>query len=75
MMGGEDFSRYGIVEPRIPLMMYSIGAVPLEKVEAAKKDGKNLPSLHSDKFIPDTEPTIKTGISTMSVAVIDLLKH
>jgi hypothetical protein len=33
-----------------------------------------LPSLHSSKFAPVPEPTIRTGIITMTSAVLDLMK-
>jgi hypothetical protein len=39
-----------------------------------KKDGKQLPSLHSSKFAPVPEPTIRVGIVGMTSAVLDLLK-
>jgi len=32
-----------------------------------------LPSLHSSKFAPVPEPTIKTGIMAMSAAALELL--
>lgn len=71
VMGGEDFSRYG--REGVPIFMYFLGSVPPEKVEAAKKEGKPLPSLHSDLYYPIPEPTIRTGVMTMSMAVLNLL--
>jgi hippurate hydrolase len=44
-------------------------------VAAAAKSGKSLPSLHSDSFAPVPEPSIKTGVLTMSLAVLDLLER
>jgi hippurate hydrolase len=32
-----------------------------------------LPSLHSSKFAPVPEPTIKTGITAVTAAALDLL--
>jgi hippurate hydrolase len=71
VMGGEDFSRYG--RAGIPAFLYFLGTQAPEKVAAAAKGGKPLPSLHSDSFAPVPEPTIKTGVLTMSLAVLDLL--
>lgn len=71
MMGGEDFSRYG--REGIPIFLYFLGTIPTERVAAAKAGGTALPSLHSDLYHPVPEPTIKTGVLTMSMAVLNLL--
>lgn len=74
MMGGEDFGRYGREEPRIPIFMYRLGAIGSERFRAAVREGGGrLPSLHSGYFYPDAEPTIRTGVTTMSIAVLELL--
>jgi amidohydrolase len=72
VMGGEDFGRYG--KAGVPIFLYFLGTQPPEKVaEAAREGATPLPSLHSDLFYPVPEPTIKTGVLTMSMAVLDLL--
>jgi amidohydrolase len=71
VMGGEDFSRYG--RAGIPAFLYFLGTQAPEKVAAAAKNGRPLPSLHSDSFAPVPEPSIKTGVLTMSLAVLNLL--
>lgn len=74
MMGGEDFGRYGREEPRIPIFMYRLGSIGPERFRAAVREGKGrLPSLHSGYYHPDAEPTIRTGVLTMSAAVLELL--
>jgi hippurate hydrolase len=73
VMGGEDFGRYGRPEPRIPIFMYRLGAVPPDKVAESKRTGKPLPSLHSSKFLPEPKVTIRTGVLTMTAAALDLL--
>lgn len=73
VMGGEDFGLYGREEPRIPISIFWLGTVNPEKFEESRKNGTPLPSLHSSLFAPDAQPTIKTGIKAMSVAVLDLL--
>jgi amidohydrolase len=73
MMGGEDFGRYGR-DGGVPICLYWLGTQKPEVVEAASKEGaKPLPSLHSDSFAPVPEPTIKTGVTTMSMAVLNLM--
>lgn len=75
VMGGEDFSRYGRTPDRIPICMFWLGAVKPEAVAESEKTGKPLPSLHSPFFTPVPEPTIKTGVTAMSAAVLELMKR
>lgn len=72
VMGGEDFSQYGRTPDKIPCCIFWIGAVKPEVVEESKKSGKPLPSLHSPYFAPAPEPTIKTAITGMCAAVLEL---
>jgi hippurate hydrolase len=72
LLGGEDFSRYGLAG--VPIFLYFLGTQPAERVAAAAKEGgKALPSLHSDLFYPVPEPTLRTGVRSMSLAVLNLL--
>jgi hippurate hydrolase len=72
IMGGEDFSRYG--RAGVPIFLFFLGTSAPEKVaEAAKPGSKPLPSLHSDLYYPIPEPSIRTGVLTMSLAVLNLL--
>lgn len=73
-MGGEDFSEYSLPDHSIPAFMFNVGAVDPAKVAEAKKSGTSLPSLHSSKFAPVPEPTIRTGVVAMTAAVIDLMR-
>src|SRR5881398_1633014 len=73
-MGGEDFSEYSLPDHSIPAVDFHIGAVDPEKIVQFKKEGKELPSLHSSKFAPVPEPTIRVGIIGMTSAVLDLMK-
>ncbi len=72
VMGGEDFGMFGRVEPIIPTALFWLGAVNEKVYERATRDDITLPSLHSDLFLPDAEPTIKTGVIAMSNAALDL---
>jgi amidohydrolase len=73
-MGGEDFSEYSLPDHSIPAVDFHIGAVDPEKIAQFKKEGKELPTLHSSKFAPVPEPTIKVGIIGMTSAVLELMK-
>lgn len=72
VMGGEDFSQYGRTKEKIPICIFWVGAVKPELIEANKKSGKPLPSLHSPFWAPVPEPTIKTAITAMCAAVLEL---
>lgn len=74
-MGGEDFSEYSMADHSIPAFMFNVGAVDPAKVAESKKPGAPpLPSLHSSKFAPVPEPTIRTGVIGMTSAVLELMK-
>jgi hippurate hydrolase len=74
VMGGEDFSEYSLPDHSIPAVDFHFGAVDPEKIAEFKKEGKELPTLHSSKFAPIPEPTIRVGIIGMTDAVLELMK-
>jgi hippurate hydrolase len=72
-MGGEDFARYG--RAGVPVFLYFLGTIAPERVaESEREGGRPLPSMHSDLYFPVPEPSIKTGVLTMSLAVLNLLE-
>jgi len=73
-MGGEDFSEYSLPDHSIPAVDFHIGAVAPAKIAEYKQLGKELPTLHSSKFAPVPEPTIRVGIIGMTSAVLELMK-
>ena len=73
-MGGEDFGRYGTTKHKIPVFMFRLGSASPATIKRAQAAGRPLPSLHSSIYAPDPKPTITTGITAMSAAVLDLLK-
>jgi amidohydrolase len=70
-MGGEDFGRYG--REGIPIFFYFLGTMSPAQVEAAERGTETLPSLHSDLYYPQIEPSIRTGVLAMSAAVLNLV--
>ena len=72
-MIGEDFSRYGLVEPRIPIFMFRLGAVAPDAYERAQRGELDLPGLHNSQFAPDADLTIWTGVRTMTSAALEFL--
>ncbi len=73
-MGGEDFSEFSLPDHSVPAFMFNVGGVDPAKAAESKKSGEPLPSLHSSKFAPVPEPTIRTGVIGMTAAVLDLMK-
>lgn len=74
VMGGEDFSEYSLPDHSIPAVDFHFGAVDPAKIAEFKQSGKELPTLHSSKFAPVPEPTIRVGIVGMTAAVLELMK-
>jgi amidohydrolase len=74
VMGGEDFSEYSLPDHSIPAVNFHFGAVDPAKIAEFKQAGKELPTLHSSKFAPVPEPTIRLGIVGMIAAVLELMK-
>ena len=73
VMGGEDFSYFGI-EGDIPIAMLWLGTIEPAVIDAAEKEGLILPSLHSSGFKADAPPAIRTGVTGMTALVLDLMK-
>jgi len=72
VMGAEDFGRFS--EGKIPIFMYFLGTISKERYEESLKDGgKPLPGMHTDTYAPAPEPSVRAGVRTMTLAVMDLL--
>jgi len=71
--GSEDFSEFGMVEPRVPIMFYFIGTSDPEHLERVSRGKEAIPLLHTPKFAPEPETTLTTGLLTMTTAVLELL--
>ncbi|QDU97466.1 amidohydrolase [Lignipirellula cremea] len=71
-LGGEDFSRFILAGS--PGFYYFLGSQPDDKVAAAAAGGPPLSRTHTNAYFPVPEPTIKTGVHTMTLAVLNLLR-
>jgi len=72
MMGAEDFGRYA--QGDVPIFIYFLGSIPKEKYEASlKADGPKLPGMHTDSYAPLPEPSLRTGVRTECLALLNLL--
>lgn len=73
IMASEDFGMFGD-GGKIPYVIFWLGAYDPAKVAESRKSGVALPSLHSPLFAPLPEPALRTGVTAMSDAALELLK-
>lgn len=74
VMGGEDFSQFRRASPDdVQSMIFWISGTPQPMLDALKKDGTPLPSLHSPYWAPDAEKVIETGAEALATAALDLM--
>jgi len=73
VMGAEDFAEYGLTKEKVPLCMFWLGTQAPALISATRAQGGTLPSLHSPYFKPVPGPTIETGVTAMSSAVLGLM--
>lgn len=70
----EDFSEY--VKAGVPGMFFLVGVHDAKTIEASRvPGGAPLPGNHSPFFAPAAEPSIKTSVKAMSVAVLTALQR
>lgn len=73
IMGSEDFGIFSMGE-KIPAVIFWLGAYDPAKVAESEKTGKALPSPHSPLFAPLPEPALRTGVTAMTDAALELLQ-
>ena len=71
-MAGEDFGYFSI-DPTIPSVFWRVGGTPVEDVERAAKGGPPVPSHHSPQFKIAPEPSVRVGVESTVVALLELL--
>ncbi len=70
----EDFAEFA--SAGVPSMFFLVGVLDPKDVEAARAPGgKPLPGNHSPFFAPVPEPSIKTAVKAMSLAVLSALQR
>jgi amidohydrolase len=73
-MGSEDVGVFGLEGHKIPVVYYWLGAMYPDRYAAASAAGKELPGMHTSRFEPDPEPTLETGVKSMTGVAISLLQ-
>jgi amidohydrolase len=74
VMGSEDVGVFGLEGHKIPVAFLWLGAMDPAKFAAATAAGKALPGPHTNKFEPLPEPTLRTGVTTMTAVATSLLQ-
>ena len=54
-------------------MLLWVGGRPKEQLDAAARDGKQLPGLHSPFWAPEADKVIAAGAEALAVSAMDLM--
>jgi hippurate hydrolase len=73
IMASEDFGIFGLEGHHIPTVLFWLGAIEPAKFAAAAAAGKLEPGLHTSRFQPDPELTLRTGVTSMTSVALSLL--
>ncbi len=71
-MGGEDFPFFTI-DPDIESLFWRVGGTPAEDFERAAQGGAPVPSHHSPLFKIAPEPSIRAGVESTVLAMLELM--
>ena len=72
MSGSEDYSEF--IDSGVPSLYFTIGSYEAQHVADARKKGISLPVNHSPMYAPVPEPTIRTGVEAMTLAVMSAMQ-
>ncbi len=70
-MGAEDFGLFSA--DGVPTFMFRLGTVDPARMAASRQNGEPLPTLHSARYAPEPEPSLRTGVRALTSAVTALL--
>jgi hippurate hydrolase len=68
----EDYSAF--VKAGLPSFFFNIGVYDPKRVAEAEASGTPLPGNHSPYYAPVPEPTIRTGVEAMTLAVMNAMQ-
>ncbi len=71
-MGAEDFP-YFTVNPSIPGVYWGIGGTPVEDFEREAAGGAPVPGHHSPLFRIAPEPSVRAGVESTVIALLELM--
>jgi len=72
--GSEDFGDFSPPGAEVPLCMFNIGCSAPERLARHESGEEGLGLLHTSRFAPDAEPTLRTAITTLAAAALCLLE-
>ena len=72
-MGAEDYAYFVTADQHIPSFYFAVGGTPQAAFDAEKAGGPAVAGHHSGLFKIDPKPSIVTGATAMTVAVMELL--
>jgi hippurate hydrolase len=73
LSGSEDFGFFGQTYPPVPLCYFRLGSYSPALMNTVPEGDR--PPLHSPFFVPDPEPTIRTGILAFSLLIAGLTEE
>jgi hippurate hydrolase len=73
IMGSEDFGFFGD-DGKIPYVIFWLGADDPKEFADHQAKGIAMPALHSAHFAPLPEPALRTGVTAMTDAALELLQ-
>lgn len=68
----EDYSEY--ILAGVPSVFFSIGGLDPKMMAEARAKGAPIPANHSPFFAPVPEPSIRTGVTAMTLAVLNVME-
>ncbi len=67
----EDYSEFIIAG--VPSLFWGLGGYDPKAIAAAAANGQTVPGNHNPYFAPTPEPTIRTGVEAMTLAVLNVM--
>lgn len=68
----EDYSEF--IAAGVPSLYFAIGGLEAGRLARMKAAGERIPVNHSPDFAPDPQPSIRTGVEAMALAVMDVMQ-
>ena len=74
VMGGEDFGEFRRADERnIRSVIFWVGGRPAPEIDAAKREGRTLPSLHSAFWAPEADKVIPAAAEALTLTALRLM--
>jgi len=71
--GSEDFGDFSPAGAEVPLCMFHLGCTAPERLARVEAGEERLGLLHTPRFAPDAEPTLRAAMTTLAAAALGLL--